>query len=79
MPKYDYECTQCAHRFESQHAMDAPAPDCPLCQAKVKKLFLRAPAAHGHMANGRELAMQSLDTPKKHACGGGCQCGHKHP
>lgn len=80
MPSYDYECTQCRHRFEERHAMGAPAPHCPQCAGAVRKVFLSAPAAHGHMARGREQAIRSLtpQTPAAHTHGPGCGCGHSH-
>lgn len=78
MPTYDYRCVWCSASFEASHAMDAPAPGCPNCGGRAEKTILTAPAAHGHMAQGRELAMKSLLTsrtqasPKGH--GAGCSC-----
>ena len=40
MPTYEYECTQCGHRFEaSQYMTDKPLTKCPQCQKKVKRLI----------------------------------------
>ncbi len=79
MPTYDYECTQCQHRFEMRHAMGAPPPHCPSCEGVLRKIFTSAPAAHGHMARGREQAIRSLTPPSAtqgHTHGPGCKCGH---
>jgi len=78
MPTYDYRCTQCKLQFEARHAINASNPDCPTCGGATKKM-LSAPAIHGNMAQGRDLAMRSIQ-PKsdqiKHAHGPGCGCGH---
>ena len=40
MPTYDYECTECKHRFEMFQSMkDDPIEKCVKCGAKVKKLI----------------------------------------
>ena len=39
MPLYEYECTECEHRFELiQRFSDPPAHACPKCGGAVKKL-----------------------------------------
>jgi putative FmdB family regulatory protein len=44
MPLYEYQCDQCAHRFEViQKFSDAPVDVCPKCGGPVKKL-LSSPA-----------------------------------
>jgi putative FmdB family regulatory protein len=44
MPLYEYQCDQCAHRFEViQKYSDAPIDVCPKCAGPVKKL-LSSPA-----------------------------------
>jgi putative FmdB family regulatory protein len=47
MPLYEYECSQCGHRFELiQRFADPPADTCVACgQGPVRKL-LSAPAVH---------------------------------
>ncbi len=80
MPTYDYCCTQCKLKFESRHAMNADSPCCPLCGGAAVKLILSAPAMHGAMARGRDLAMRSLEPKpgqKKHVHGPGCGCGQQ--
>lgn len=78
MPTYDYRCLRCETPFEASHAMSEPAPDCPNCGGRAEKAILTAPAMHGQMARGRELAMRSLltsrtkDGPNGH--GQGCSC-----
>ncbi len=44
MPIYEYECTVCAHRFETmQRISDPPLESCPECGEPVRKL-ISAPA-----------------------------------
>jgi putative FmdB family regulatory protein len=47
MPLYEYECSQCGHRFELiQRFSDPPAETCVACgQGPVRKL-ISAPAVH---------------------------------
>jgi len=78
MPTYDYRCLRCETPFEASHAISEPAPDCPNCGGRVEKTILTAPAMHGQMAQGRELAMRSLLTSRTKAGpnghGPGCSC-----
>jgi len=80
MPTYDYLCTQCKLQFEACHAINASSPCCSACGGTTEKMILSAPAMHGTMARGRDLAMRSLE-PKsgqeKHVHGPGCGCGHQ--
>lgn len=76
MATYDYECTRCGIRFEAVHAIDAHKPDCPACCGEVRQLILSAPAVHGRMARGRELAVRAL--APQHVHGPGCGCGQVH-
>lgn len=40
MPNYDYECTQCKHRFEAFQRLDEPLlKKCPKCGKKVRRLI----------------------------------------
>ena len=39
MPNYEYECTQCAHRFEVWQSVGEDAPACENCRSEVKKVF----------------------------------------
>jgi putative FmdB family regulatory protein len=75
MPTYDYRCTDCHHLFQARHPVTADKPDCPECGATPERLILSAPAFHGHMAQGREAAVRTLEKPE--AAGGhgpGCPC-----
>ena len=69
MPMYDYRCSRCQGQFEALRAVTAAAPPCPHCGGSTERLILSAPAIHGAMARGRELAAKSLP-----ACGEGCRC-----
>lgn len=77
MPTYDYLCTDCKLQFEARHPINMPSPNCLKCGCKTEKIILFAPAAHGNMARGRDLAMLSLQ-PKpiqvKHIHGPECGC-----
>jgi len=77
MPSYDYRCTRCHTQFEARHGIAAARPACPRCGGDAKLAFVSAPAVHGHMARGRELAVRSLE-PKRHPAGHGpgCPCCH---
>jgi putative FmdB family regulatory protein len=47
MPLYEYECSQCGHRFELiQRFADPPAETCPACGKGPVHKLLSAPAVH---------------------------------
>jgi putative FmdB family regulatory protein len=69
MPIYDYQCSICHAPFEARRAFAAEAPPCPRCGGSAARMILSAPAIHGAMARGRELAANSIPT-----CGKGCRC-----
>ena len=80
MPTYDYQCLRCNEQFEARHPINAGNPSCPVCEGATEKVILSAPATHGNMAHGRELAIRSL-VPKsrkeKHVHGPGCSCSQR--
>jgi putative FmdB family regulatory protein len=39
MPTYEYQCTDCEHRFEIWQSVGEAAPQCPECGAEVRKIF----------------------------------------
>lgn len=40
MPTYEYECTECGHRFDVwQRATDEPISECESCAGSVRKVF----------------------------------------
>lgn len=40
MPTYEYECEECAHRFEEFQPITAePLKECPKCKGKVNRLI----------------------------------------
>ena len=40
MSTYDYRCTSCGHEFEEfQSIKDVPVKDCPVCNARVKRII----------------------------------------
>jgi putative FmdB family regulatory protein len=47
MPLYEYECSQCGHRFELiQRFADPPVETCPVCGKGPVHKLLSAPAVH---------------------------------
>lgn len=75
MPTYDYRCMKCDHVFAATHSVGATRPRCVECGRPTQQVFLTAPAVHGSMARGREMAVRSLQP--KPAVGGhgpGCPC-----
>ena len=69
MPTYDYLCNDCNDQFKAFHGMYDPKPKCGSCGGITTKLIVSAPAIHGAMARGRDLAIASLPQ-----CGPGCRC-----
>lgn len=44
MPIYEYECTECSHRFDKKQGFhDEPKADCPKCNHPAKRIFQPAP------------------------------------
>jgi putative FmdB family regulatory protein len=44
MPLYEYQCTECGHRFERIQSFSAePVRECPVCEGEVERL-ISAPA-----------------------------------
>lgn len=75
MPVYVYRCKVCGYRFEEKHAVNAPLPDCPECEAEaVQRLITDAPThAKGmltHAGDSRKATKEQLrekwaeETPK---------------
>ena len=55
MPQYEYECTECKHRFEEIHSIhDEPVSVCPKCNGKVKQLISCVSSAVDY-SNPKEL------------------------
>ena len=52
MPRYDYHCPACGHRFEAQHGFNEDAPPCPECEhEEAQRLITQAPSlARGMLA-----------------------------
>ena len=61
MPTYDFLCPACGYQLEAIQSYDAPSPVCPDCHKCTIRL-LGAPAVHGSMSRGRELAVRSIKT-----------------
>jgi len=79
MPIYDYLCTECKLQFEVRHSINAPKPTCSVCGSGLEKIIISAPAMHGNMARGRDLAVRSLHTKNEyvnHIHSPGCGCKH---
>ena len=39
VPNYEFQCSECANRFEIRQSVGEAAPPCPACGASVKKVF----------------------------------------
>jgi len=72
MPTYEYECTQCGHRFEKfQRITDSPARECPERGGKVKRLIgtggtilmKGSSSSAGRLACGQDSPCCGLDSP----------------
>ncbi len=75
MPRYDYKCPACEHRFEARHGFDQDAPPCPECgHGEVQRLITQAPTITGgmmtHAGDGHRSSKEQLrskwaeETPK---------------
>ncbi len=50
MPRYDYKCAQCGHRFEVRHGFNELPPACPACaNEEVTRVIAQAPTVAGGM------------------------------
>ena len=44
MPRYDYECGLCHHRFELKQSFDSePVAKCPVCESTARRKFHSVP------------------------------------
>lgn len=75
MPRYDYKCPKCDHRFEAHHSFSEDAPPCPQCgYIGVQRVITTAPAVAGgmntHAGDGHSASKEQLqdkwaeETPK---------------
>ena len=47
MPRYDYQCLSCSHKFELRQSFDsAPETDCPKCAGLSKRKFYAVPVIY---------------------------------
>ena len=47
MPRYDYQCTSCDHRFELvQSFSEAGSGSCPLCSGEGRRVFHAVPVIY---------------------------------
>ncbi len=90
MPRYDYECTKCGHRFEIEHGInETPKKRCPECRGSIKKCFVPVGIVFKgsgfyctdskNKTSAGKAACASCETPKaetKSECAAsGCGCG----
>lgn len=75
MPRYDYKCPNCAHRFEARHSFHDTAPACPSCgHPEPQRVITAAPTVAGgmltHAGDGVRASKEQLqdkwaeETPK---------------
>ena len=44
MPRYDYKCDECAHRFEERQSFSSePVAVCPECKGRASRQFVAVP------------------------------------
>ena len=81
MPTYEYECTECKHRFEVFQSMaDEPVKNCVRCGKPVRKLFNAAGVifkGNGFYVNDyRNKNASAPESQSAPACQGNCSsCG----
>lgn len=47
MPTYEYQCKNCAHRFDLRQGFDAdPVETCPLCQSECRRVIHAPPVIY---------------------------------
>lgn len=76
MPKYDYECRSCRHKFELEQSMkDDPITECPACHEDTARRVISGAGivfkGSGFYVNDKNLAL--TPTCNKPECQGG-QC-----
>jgi len=65
MPTYEYECTECEHRFEKFQPMSArPVKRCPECGGAVRRL----------LGTGGAVIMRGGSSAAPTACGRSTTC-----
>lgn len=44
MPRYDYKCDVCSHRFDERQSFDSePVAECPACHGRSSRQFVAVP------------------------------------
>lgn len=78
MPNYEYQCTQCDHRFEIWQPVGEAAPECPNCSGAVKKVF-HPPRIHfkGSGFYVTDLRAEKDKSSKASATNGGAEASEK--
>ncbi len=78
MPTYEYQCTECGHRFEKKQAItDKPIERCPQCGGDVKRL-ISGGAGFILKGSGKNRSKQGDGTCRFEATGKTC-CGRREP
>ena len=83
MPRYDYECDSCSHRFELKQSFDSdPVAVCPRCEGSSRRKFHAVPiiykgsgfyttdyarSGRDYSSKEKEEAKQEKDTNKENA------------
>ena len=73
MPRYDYECQSCHHRFEIKQSFSSePVANCPVCQNGARRVIHSVPVVfkgsgfyvndYGKGSNGARSAEKSKET-----------------
>lgn len=65
MPRYDYHCPECDHRFEARHGFTDDPPPCPVCHhTPVERVINTVPSVakgmEAHAGDGRNASKEQL-------------------
>lgn len=77
MPTYEYECSDCGHRFERLQGMtETPVKTCPQCGKTVRRIIGSGPAIVMKRGAARPGgASCSFESTGKTCCGQDEKCG----
>ncbi len=76
MPTYEYECSVCRHRFETEQSMtDAPLETCPACGGRVRRMVSGGTGFINRSGPGGRAGACSLETTGRTCCGRDERCG----
>ncbi len=82
MPVYDYECGQCAHKFEQRRSFsEGASASCPKCSNEAKRVFAPVPIVFkgsGFYVTDypkQKTPVEAKSDCQKSSCSSGSTCG----